>query len=123
MKIFEKQSGCTINQFINDLKKTYNINKMCFCGRLDPMARGKVLVLFNDECKLMPQYLNLNKIYQFEICFGYKTDTDDFLGLIEEFNMNEFTQLNALINYINNLSNTTIQKFINIVLKELMVNQ
>ena len=54
-----------------------------FCGRLDPMARGKILLLINDECKKMPLYLNNNKTYQFEICFGFQTDTDDFLGLIE----------------------------------------
>jgi tRNA U55 pseudouridine synthase TruB len=27
------------------------IKKICYSGRLDPMARGKVLLLFNDECK------------------------------------------------------------------------
>jgi hypothetical protein len=52
MKILDKPAGITINQFITDYKKNnQEINKLCFAGRLDPMARGKVMLLFNDECK------------------------------------------------------------------------
>lgn len=83
MIIIEKPCGYTINEFIEKYKKDNNINKLCFCGRLDPMARGKILLLIDEECKMVSKYLNLDKTYQFEICFGFQTDTDDFLGLIE----------------------------------------
>jgi tRNA pseudouridine(55) synthase len=113
MIIIEKPCGYTINEFIEKYKKDNNINKLCFCGRLDPMARGKVLLLINEECKMMPQYLNLDKTYQFEICFGYQTDTDDFLGVIE--NKSDIiipSMLNNIIKYIQQISNYEFeQKF------------
>ena len=113
MIIIEKPSGCTINQFINDYKSKHNIKKLCFCGRLDPMARGKILLLINDECKKMPLYLNNNKTYQFEICFGFQTDTDDFLGLIEnktDIIIPNF--IDEIVEYIKNISNFEFkQKF------------
>ena len=43
------------------------INKVCYCGRLDPMARGLVLLLVGDECKKMDDYLSTIKEYEFEI--------------------------------------------------------
>lgn len=111
MIIIEKPRGCTINQFINKYKNDNNIKKLCFCGRLDPMARGKILILIDEECKMMPKYLSFDKTYQFEICFGFQTDTDDFLGLIEN-QKNTFLpiNINCIINYINSLSNYTFEQ-------------
>lgn len=113
MIIIEKPRGLTINQFIEKYKKDNNIKKLCFCGRLDPMARGKVLLLLNDECKKMPLYLNNDKTYQFEICFGFQTDTDDFLGLIENKTDIVIPQIiNDVVEYIQNISNYEFnQKF------------
>ena len=111
MIIIEKPSGCTINEFIEDYKKKYKIKKLCFCGRLDPMARGKILILINDECKMVKKYLHFDKIYQFEICFGIQTDTDDFLGIIEDKTESDYPKnLNIIIKYINNISNYNFQQ-------------
>jgi tRNA pseudouridine(55) synthase len=109
MIIIEKPRGCTINEFINKYKKDNNIKKLCFCGRLDPMARGKVLILINDECKLMPSYLTNNKTYEFEICFGFQTDTDDFLGILE--NKNNIVIPNILYNVIKYIKSIHNYKF------------
>ncbi len=50
--IVYKPAGITMNQLILDYKETNKeISKVCFAGRLDPMARGQCLLLFNDECK------------------------------------------------------------------------
>lgn len=113
MIIIEKPSGCTINEFINKYKKENNISKLCFCGRLDPMARGKVLILINEECKLVKYHLTHDKIYQFYICFGIQTDTDDFLGILQNYNNNIYPKnLNTIIKYINKLKNISFhQKF------------
>ena len=106
MIIIEKPCGCTINQFIEKYKKDNNIKKLCFCGRLDPMARGKVLILINEECKLSPQYLHFDKTYQFEICFGFQTDTDDFLGIIENKTDIVIPKIsNDITKYIQDISN------------------
>ncbi len=73
-----------MGQTINMFKKENNILKCCYCGRLDPMARGQLLLLINDECKEMPKYLSHNKEYKFEIIFGLSTDTDDPLGILSD---------------------------------------
>lgn len=113
MIVIEKPRGCTINQFIQKYKKENNIKKLCFCGRLDPMARGKILILINEECKMMPRYLSLDKTYQFEICFGFQTDTDDFLGIIERKTDNIIPpNLNQIIEHILKISDYEFeQKF------------
>ncbi len=94
-EIIIKPSGFTMNQIIkkylkdNDNKHvsrngTIKISKVCFAGRLDPMARGEILLLFNDECKKINHYKNFTKTYQFEIILGIQTTSDDPLGIIKK---------------------------------------
>ena len=87
MPIFiSKSIGQTPNELINDYKKTHpDAKKVSFAGRLDPMAFGKMMLLVNDECKLQHHYIGLDKIYEFEIIYGFKTDTYDILGLVNSF--------------------------------------
>lgn len=60
-----------------ELQKT----PMTYAGRLDPMASGKLIVLQGDECKDRAAYDSLDKEYEFEVLFGYATDTGDVLGI------------------------------------------
>ena len=78
MLIVNKETGQTMGQLVKKYKKDYK--KVCFCGRLDPLARGKVLLLTNDECKQMPLYNGKDKTYQFEIILGLSTCSTDFMG-------------------------------------------
>ncbi|NOY35457.1 MAG: hypothetical protein GXP44_00825 [bacterium] len=64
------------NPWVGDKKLTY-------AGRLDPMASGKMIVLIGEECKNKEKYLALDKEYEFEVLFGFSTDTGDVLGLVE----------------------------------------
>ena len=83
--IFIKNAGETMNQAIDRFKITYKINnKVCYCGRLDPMARGIILLLVGDDCIHMNVYNKANKTYRFEILFGFSTDTDDMMGIITQ---------------------------------------
>ncbi|MSR78964.1 MAG: hypothetical protein EXS59_02350 [Candidatus Taylorbacteria bacterium] len=61
---------------------------MTYAGRLDPMASGKLLVLIGNECKRRKSYDGLDKEYEFEILFGFKSDTGDVLGMAETFGGN-----------------------------------
>ena len=81
MIIINKDAGMTMNTLIDKYKKIYN--KVCYSGRLDPMARGTVMLLVDDECKMMEMYNKKNKTYTFEIIFGLSTDTDDVMGLFK----------------------------------------
>jgi tRNA U55 pseudouridine synthase TruB len=89
MDIVTKPTGQTMGELVKEYKAKHpDVKKACFCGRLDPMARGQVLLLLNNNCKKMPDYLGKNKIYQFEIILGFQTDTDDFMGLCNYVNNN-----------------------------------
>ncbi len=83
--IVTKSAGQTMNQLVEDYKKTCHssITKICFAGRLDPMARGDVLLLFNDECRNVEKYNKMKKIYEFKIILGLQTNSDDPLGILE----------------------------------------
>lgn len=93
-----KNPGMTMNQVIKLFKEYYGATKMCYCGRLDPMARGKIILLKDKDCKDMSKYLKLNKIYEFEIILGIKTSSDDPLGIIEAHNTNtlSFNEFNKI---------------------------
>jgi tRNA pseudouridine(55) synthase len=106
MKIVNKPAGLTINQFITEYKSKNNITKLCFVGRLDPMARGEIILLFDDECKKIEQYKSFDKTYQFYIIFGIQTNSDDPLGIIEN---NQIHQINNNISQIQKLIEDNIK--------------
>ncbi len=62
--------------------KAYKDMKMTYAGRLDPMASGLLLVLAGEETKQKEKYLGLDKEYEFEVLFGFATDTYDILGKV-----------------------------------------
>jgi tRNA pseudouridine(55) synthase len=98
MQYVIKEAGHTMVQTMDKFKKDYNIDKkVCYCGRLDPMARGLVLLLVGDECKNMEKHLGYIKEYEFEIIFGLSTDTDDPMGILslayyKEDEINEYCE-------------------------------
>lgn len=59
----------------------YAETKMTYLGRLDPMAEGLVLVLAGDT-REREKYLGLDKTYEFEVLWGFSSDTHDILGLV-----------------------------------------
>ena len=79
-----KDIGQTPLELINTIKlDSDNKIKYSYAGRLDPMARGQMIILQDKECKSKDNYLNLDKEYEFEILLGYQTDTFDILGKIQ----------------------------------------
>ena len=67
--------------------KSYQGVKMTYAGRLDPMASGILVVLAGEETKNKEKYLRLNKEYEFEVLFGFATDTYDILGKVTRSNI------------------------------------
>ena len=118
MKFVYKPKGILGTKIAEDYKNKLGKNKVCICGKLDPMAQGKLLLLFDEECKKMDENLEHKKTYQFKIAWGFQTDTDDTLGLItEEKNINE-NKIKKLVNnmekYIEKYEGVIINIFINI---------
>lgn len=114
MYIANKPAGMTSKDFAYKIKNKKKLKKICYCGRLDPMARGQMLFLGDEYCKLMPQKNKSSKTYQFEICIGIQTDSDDPLGLIIDYKRNfDVGQIqNRLINLLKDYNNKEFeQKF------------
>lgn len=64
-------------------------SKMCFAGRLDPMAQGWLILLLNDAVHLKEDFIQKEKVYTASVLIGIQTDTDDVFGLIEKNILNE----------------------------------
>jgi len=82
LKLYKKM-GETPLECLERWKKAnpeHKNTKMTYAGRLDPMAEGELLVLLGEECKEKEKYLGLDKEYEFEVLFGFQTDTYDVLG-------------------------------------------
>ena len=84
MLVLNKPEGITPIDFWKQYRDA-NLNpktKGGICGKLDPMATGKLAILLDEECKKMPQFLKMTKTYTFDVIVGISTDTDDILGLL-----------------------------------------
>ncbi len=82
-----KQVGETPLECLNRFKfenTEYVDMPLTYAGRLDPMAEGLLLVLAGEEAKKKEDYLGLDKEYEFEILFGFSTDSHDLLGKISD---------------------------------------
>ncbi len=83
--LLNKKEGETPLQVLDDFRRSnlkYKNMKMTYAGRLDPMASGLLLVVVGDEIKNKEKYLALEKEYDFEVLFGFATDTYDILGKV-----------------------------------------
>lgn len=83
--ILNKKEGETPLQALSGFRskhREYEDLKMTYAGRLDPMASGLLVILAGEETKNKDKYLGLDKEYNFEILFGFATDTYDILGKV-----------------------------------------
>jgi len=83
--ILNKKEGETPLEALENFRakhKEYKEVKMTYAGRLDPMASGVLIILAGEETKNKEKYLNYDKEYEFQILFGFATDTYDILGKV-----------------------------------------
>jgi tRNA pseudouridine55 synthase len=81
-------------------------------GTLDPMASGVVLILTGNEYFNKEKYIQNYKTYNFDILFGFSTDTHDGLGLIDFTIDHDFTIDEALLKQtINSFQGSYHQKY------------
>lgn len=78
----EGQTPLESLEFFRSKNKEYQNSKMTYAGRLDPMASGLLIVLVDEKIKDKDKFLKLDKEYDFEILFGFATDTYDILGKV-----------------------------------------
>ena len=62
--------------------KVVGTMKLGYSGRLDPLARGLMVILVGSANLNRTYFDKLDKAYRFTVLFGYATDTQDLLGLV-----------------------------------------
>ncbi len=85
LHLINKEIGETPNEAILRLKEgnpEYKNVTMTYAGRLDPMAEGLLLILSGENLKVKEKFLHLPKTYEFEVLWGFETDTLDLLGKV-----------------------------------------
>ena len=85
LHLFYKNLGETPYEAILRFKQDnpeYKDLPMTYAGRLDPMAEGFILLLSGEKLTEKGKYLDLHKTYEFEILWGFETDTLDLLGIV-----------------------------------------
>jgi tRNA pseudouridine55 synthase len=80
--LFNKRSGITSHQALDELRKVLKIRRMGHCGTLDNFASGLLLVCLGKALKIVNFLENLDKEYLTKIRLGVSTDTYDFQGKI-----------------------------------------
>jgi tRNA pseudouridine(55) synthase len=83
IKLYKKLGETPLESILNYKKENpdYQNEPMSYLGRLDPMAEGELWIAVGEENKNREEYLKLPKEYEFEVLFGFETDTYDLLGV------------------------------------------
>lgn len=81
-----KDYGITSNEFARRYKLDFNVDSVCYAGRLDPMACGKMILLTDKDTKNVNNHLKHDKLYNFYLIIGIDTKSHDCLSEIERIN-------------------------------------
>lgn len=80
-----KPLGITSYDVIRGLKKQYPGEKIGHAGTLDPLAEGILICLVGQQdTKRQSEFMGSAKEYEYDVLFGFETDTYDILGLIQD---------------------------------------
>ncbi|HRU38324.1 MAG TPA: tRNA pseudouridine(55) synthase TruB [Candidatus Goldiibacteriota bacterium] len=77
--LISKEKGPTSFDTIEQLKRKFKLKKIGHAGTLDPMAEGLLIALVGKATKLS-DYMPDEKVYEIEVLFGKRTNTDDLEG-------------------------------------------
>lgn len=90
-----KPLGITSYDVIRKLKRKYPGEKIGHAGTLDPLAEGVLVCLIGkQDTKRQSEFMGESKEYEYDVLFGFETDTYDVLGLVQnshEYDVEETT--------------------------------
>jgi len=82
--LIDKESGVTSFDAVRDIRRLTGVKKVGHSGTLDPLATGLLLVAVGEGTKLLEFLIGCTKEYEVVGRFGFKSDTYDAEGEIEE---------------------------------------
>lgn len=78
--IVDKPAGMTSTSLVNQVRRAYGAKKAGHAGTLDPAATGLLAVACGEATKTVPYVADALKTYEFDVCWGAATNTDDAEG-------------------------------------------
>lgn len=75
--ILNKEKGWSSASTLNVLKAVLNVKKAGFCGTLDPLAQGVLVVAIRKATKLLPFVTGSDKVYTGKMILGYTSASFD----------------------------------------------
>lgn len=88
--LVDKPIGKTSHDMVYEFRRKFETKKVGHAGALDPFATGLLIILVGKAAKLSDSFLGLDKEYEAEIAFGFKTDTLDTEGKLVATSNKEF---------------------------------
>lgn len=105
--LVQKEEGLTPLECLENLRTILDLDKkipMTYAGRIDPAAKGLLIILSGEKCKDKQKYLNFSKTYETEIIFGIETNTGDLFGEISKIE-NPILNESDIYKYMDNVKN------------------
>ena len=80
--VVDKPIGLTSFDVVRRVRRAAGVRRVGHGGTLDPAATGVLPVCLGEATKLAQFLLDADKQYDFSVCFGVETDTDDAAGTV-----------------------------------------
>jgi tRNA pseudouridine55 synthase len=80
--VVDKPIGLTSFDVVRRVRRAAGTRRIGHGGTLDPAATGVLPVCLGEATKLAQFLLDADKQYDFTVCFGVETDTDDAAGAV-----------------------------------------
>ena len=80
--VIDKPVGPTSFDVVRKVRRAAGIRRVGHGGTLDPAASGVLPICLGEATKLAQFLLDADKQYDFTVCFGVETDTDDAAGTV-----------------------------------------
>src|SRR5204863_6842577 len=80
--VIDKPVGPTSFDVVRRVRRAAGMRRIGHGGTLDPAASGVLPICLGEATKLAQFLLDADKQYDFTVCFGVETDTDDAAGTV-----------------------------------------
>lgn len=98
--VIDKPAGWTSRDVVNRIQRITGIRRCGHAGTLDPLATGVLVVCVGRATRLVPYVQDLTKQYLASFRFGWRSNTDDIEGELEEVHAAELPSRSDLTQHL-----------------------